>query len=426
MNTKRILASSLLLSLSAFLPACGGSDGDKDDDAQHVTVKSALPRKTASTADSAEVKSVTRAQREFSAALFNELSDEFAGKNAAISALSIHEALGMTWAGAKGDTASQMARVLRFGDDTHAGLNSLSQALDGRKDVTINIANSFWSRPDKVWLDGYLDTLAEYYGAGVETLDFTGAPDESRKFINKWVAKKTNDRIKDLLPEGSITPDTAAVLTNAVYFKAPWEKAFEKSETRDAAFRLSDGSAVTVPFVSDSEASVLYAEGEGWQAAQKNFKGGQLSMLFILPSEGTDFGAFSRAMDADKFDSIVGALDFDYVQLSLPKFKFTTAASLKSHLSAMGMTAPFEMSADFTGMTDDRPLFIGEIFHKTFVALDEKEVEAAAATGVVVEDKAAAPAEKSFIADRPFLFAIRDIPTGAILFYGQVMNPAEE
>ncbi len=427
METKRTLSALLTLSLAAFAPACGGGDDGEDfPEAQHVTVKSALPRKAAGAADSAEVKSVTRAQREFNAALFNQLSDTFAGKNAAISALSIHEALGMTWAGAKGETASQMAAVLRFGADTHAGLNSLGQALDSRRDVTINIANSFWSRPDKVWMDGYLDTLAEYYGAGVETLDFAGAPEDSRKFINKWVEKKTSDRIKDLLPPGSITSDTAAVLTNAVYFKAPWAKAFETSDTHDAAFHLAGGSTITVPFVSDNAADVLYAEGEGWQAVQKDFKGGDLAMLFILPAEGADFGAFSRSVDADKFDGIVASLDYNQVALQLPKFKFTSSATLKSPLSAMGMTVPFETSADFTGMTEGSSLAIGEIFHKTFVALDEKEVEAAAATSVIVEDKASAPAEISFIAERPFLFAIRDLSTGAVLFYGQVMNPSED
>ena len=428
MNTsKRTVSALLALSLAAFLPACGGDDGEDVPEAQHVTVKSALARLAAGAPDSAEVKAVTRAQREFNAELFNKLSDEFAGKNAAISALSIHEALGMTYAGAKGETASQMAQALRFGDNTHAGLNSLSQELQKRDagKTTLKISNAFWSRIDKTWNDSYLDTLAQYYGAGVETLDFAGAPEDSRQFINSWVAQQTNDRIKDLLPPNSISADTAAVLTNAVYFKAPWKKPFETSDTHAADFHLTKSGTVSVPFVYDGNASVLYAEGEGWQAAQKDFEG-NMAMLFILPAAGT-FENFSKAMDADKFDSIVGALEYDSVQLSLPKFKFTTSASLGEPLQAMGMTLPFDMTnADFTGMTAEKPLWISKILHKTFVALDEKEVEAAAATGVIGEDGAVAPAEKSFIADRPFLFAIRDIPTGAVLFYGQLMNPSEE
>lgn len=428
METKRTLSALLTLSLAAFAPACGGGDDGEDfPEAQHTTVKSALPRVAAGAPDSADVKAVTRAQREFNADLFNKLSDQFAGKNAAISALSIHEALGMTWAGAKGETASQMAAALRFGENTNAGLNSLSQELQKRDagKTTLRISNAFWSRIGKTWNDSYLDTLAQYYGAGIETLDFAGAPEESRKFINSWVAKETNDRIKDLLPPNSISANTAAVLTNAVYFKAPWAKPFEKSDTHDADFHLLKGGTVSVPFVYDGEASVLYAEGEGWQAAQKDFEG-SMAMLFILPDAGT-FDDFSKGLNADKFDRIVGALGFDYVQLSLPKFKFTTSASLVDPLKAMGMTAPFDMeSADFTGMTAEKPLWIANILHKTFVALDEKEVEAAAATGVIVEDKASAPAEKSFIADRPFLFAIRDLSTGAVLFYGQVMNPSED
>ena len=438
------LTFSALLSLCPLVAACGGDDKgakqnieDQFPEAQHLTVKSTKARAPASQGVAA-LADFTEDQRAFNADLFAELPAELDGKNAMISALSVQQALGMTWAGAAGRTAAQMKDALHFDDDAHAMQNALEQALLSRampavtsqneraEAVELSMANAVWSRTDTTdkWRSAFLDALAVNYGAGVETLDFANAPEASRLFINAWVEAQTKERIKDLLPPNSIGSTTALVLTNAVYFKAPWQRAFEASLTEQGDFAKLDGAKVEADFVRE-QGYLAYAEGAGWQAVEKPFRGGDLRMLFVLPAAGA-FDAFAEGFDDDRLDEIVAALQPAEVELALPKFEFETALSLVDPLKALGMTDAFDKDlADFSGMIDDHPLLISDVFHKTFVALDEKGVEAAAATAVVMTDTAAPPADepKAFRADRPFFFAIRDAPTGAVLFYGRVMDP---
>ncbi len=467
MKTTRTLSALLALSLAAFLPACGGSDGsdsavqDGDESADagliesdagqldpelekasgHLTVRSNKQRAAAPADDNALATDFARGQRELNAAIFAQMAEQFAGKNAMISSLSIQQALGMAWAGAKGETASQMATVLHFGENAHAAQNALSLLLKSREmpafsndyetfdAVELSIANALWTQRDVNWKSGFLDTLAEYYGAGVETMDFRNAPEPARNYINAWVAKETRDRIQDLIPEGSITPSTVSVLTNAVYFKSPWELEFRAENTKDADFTKVDGASVSVPFVQGADKFASFAEGEGWQAAQKTFRGGSLAMVFILPAAGTAIDAFASSLDADKFDGIIDALSRQEVVFKLPKFEFTTGMIVNDPLSSLGMTAAFKSDqADFSGMTEDFRLWIDQVIHKTFIALDEKGVEAAAATAVIMAGNSMEepPAPKEFTADRPFIFAVRDVESGAILFYGQVMDPSKK
>ncbi|HUT15530.1 MAG TPA: serpin family protein, partial [Anaerolineae bacterium] len=354
--------------------------------------------------------------------------------NVFYSPYSISLALAMTYAGARSETARQMADTLHFTvtqDRLHPAFNALDLELSSRghgakgKDgegFRLSIANSIWGQRDYTFLAEFLDVLAQNYGAGLRLLDFEKAPDDSRVVINDWVADETEDRINDLLPDGSITPLTRLVLTNAIYFNAAWKYAFEEDFTEDGTFHLLDGDQVTVPMMSQTE-TFDYAEGAGFQAVELPYDGDELSMLILLPAPG-QFDGFASTLDAERWDSIVGIMAREQIHLTMPKFSYDARLDLAEVLADLGMPDAFSMAADFSGMDGTRDLFISGVFHKAFVAVDEAGTEAAAATAVVISLKAMPGMPREVSIDRPFLFAIRDIKTGAILFVGHVVNPA--
>jgi serpin B len=347
---------------------------------------------------------------------------------------SISLALAMTYAGARGETERQMADVLHFTlsqDRLHPAFNSLDLELARRgegaegKDedgFRLNIANALWGQDGYEFLPEFLDALAENYGAGLRLLDFASAPEESRVTINEWVSDQTEDKIRDLIPEGAIDPLTRLVLTNAIYFNAAWNHPFEESLTEDSSFDLLNGGEVSVPMMMQTE-SFGYAEGEGYQAVELLYAGRELSMVILLPKAG-EFEAFERSLDADRVDAIVETLAHREVALTMPKFEFDSHFSLSKSLAAMGMQDAFNDAADFSGMTGDRDLFISDVIHQAFVSVDEAGTEAAAATAVIMAELAMPEEPVEFTADHPFIFMIRDIETGAILFVGRVVDPS--
>jgi serpin B len=264
----------------------------------------------------------------------------------------------------------------------------------------------------------FLDTLAVNYGAGLHVLDFLGDPDGSRTVINDWVEDRTNDRIEDLLPQGSITVDTRLVLTNAIYFSAAWDDPFEPGDTRPAPFTLADGSTVDVPTLHQTSQSYRYGEGDGFRAAELPYDGEQLSMVVVVPD---DLASFEASMTGATLAQITDSLEGAEVELALPKFDFDAPLGLKEHLMALGMKDAF-LAADFSGIDGTRNLVITDVLHKGFVAIDEKGTEAAAATAVIIGETSV-PEHRQLTVDRPFVFLIRDIPTGAILFVGRVVDP---
>ncbi|MBA7560762.1 hypothetical protein ES708_02393 [subsurface metagenome] len=338
----------------------------------------------------------------------------------------------MTYGGARGETEEQMANALRFSlpqNQLHPAFNALVLELDSRgegaegKDdegFRLNIVNAIWGQRDYEFLNDFLDLLAVNYGAGLRVLDFIGATEESRVTINDWVSDQTEGRIEDLIPAGLISPLTRLVLTNAIYFNAAWEYPFEEDMTEDGVFYRLDGGEVTVPMMRQTE-SFGYAEGDGYQAVELPYDGGELSMVILLPVSGR-FETFEETLDAAQVDGIIGSLENRQVSLTMPKFEFDSSFSLRDTLSAMGMPVAFSMSADFSGMTVNPELFIAEVVHKAFVSVDEAGTEAAAATAVVME-LTAMPDTVEVSIDRPFIFLIRDIETGAILFVGRTLDP---
>jgi len=347
---------------------------------------------------------------------------------------SISVALAMTYAGARGETAQQMADTLQFileQERLHPAFNWLDAELAKRgegaegkdgKGFRLNIVNAIWGQKDYEFLSDFLDVLAENYGAGLRILDFITETEASRLAINQWVSDQTEGRIKDLIPQDAIDVLTRFVLTNAIYFNAVWECPFEEDRTADGLFYLLDGGQVTVPMMKQTE-SFGYTEGEGYQAVELLYDSGELSMVILLPEAG-NFEAFEEGLQAQQVDAIISDLQDTKVTLTMPKFEFDSEFSLKDTLAEMGMPIAFSSAADFSGMTGNTELFISDVFHKAFVSVDESGTEAAAATAVIGK-LTAVPGESSVKVnlDRPFIFLIRDIDTGAILFVGRVMNP---
>jgi serpin B len=214
------------------------------------------------------------------------------------------------------------------------------------------------------------------------------------------------------------------VLVNAIYFKADWLYPFEANNTQDAPFHLLDGSDVHVKMMSQTLNGLAYVQGDGYQAVELPYQGQSAALDIIVPDEAK-FSDFESAFDAQKLHEILGAMQpSGGLELGLPKFSFTTDFDLKDRLTSMGMTDAFDAGrADFSGMTGNKDLFIDTVLHKAFVAVDEKGTEAAAATAVIMRESAALLPEASLIVDRPFLFVIRDLPSGQILFVGRVLNP---
>ncbi len=394
-------------------------------------LKSTKPRLKPPSTDEAQVPTLVDGNSRFAFDLYRVLFNS--NKNLFYSPYSISLALAMTYAGARGDTDQEMAEALHFAlgqENLHQAFNALDEALTGRgqqvkeedQRFRLNVVNALWGQHDLAFLAAFLDTLAEDYGAGMRLVDFQKAPEDARQAINQWVEDQTEDRIKDLLPPGSIDALTRLVLCNAIYFNASWMYPFEESATKDGPFHLLEGGTVTVPMMQESE-RLGYAEGEDYQVVELPYVGGELSMVILLPTEGT-FGDFAQQLDEAQLDAILARMSRAQVGLTMPKFEYEAGFELKAALQRLGMNSAFGAGADFSGMTGRPDLFISDVYHKAFVKVDEEGTEAAAATAVVMQLTAAPGLPVEVRVDRPFIFLIRDIETGAILFLGHVVNPA--
>ncbi len=389
------------------------------------------PRETSPDVSQADMALLTEGNSAFAFNLYQELRKKEG--NLFYSPYSISVALAMTYAGARGDTAEEMAATLQFlleQDRLHPAFNWLDAELASRgegaqgKDgegFRLNIVNAIWGQKDYGFLSTFLDVLAENYGAGLRILDFVTEPEKSRVTINEWVSDQTEDRIKDLIPQGAIDVLTRLVLTNAIYFNAAWEYPFDEDMTADGPFYLLDGGQVTVPMMQQMQ-SFGYTDGEGYQAVELLYDGDELSMVILLPASG-NFEAFEEGLEAQQISDIISDLQLAQVTLTMPKFEFDSEFSLKDTLAEMGMPAAFSEAADFSGMTGTRDLCISAVLHKAFVSVDEAGTEAAAATAVIVGETAVPGQSAEVTVNRPFIFLIRDIETGSILFVGRVLNP---
>jgi serpin B len=352
--------------------------------------------------------------------------------NVVFSPASIMTALAMTYAGARGVTAEEMAAVLHVDLDDpafHAAMNALDLALESRSfksgddRVQLSIANSLWGQDGLAFEQPFLDTLAEDYGTGMRLVDFKAAAEKARVQINDWVASQTNDKITDLIPAGVLNDLTRLVLVNAVYLDATWALQFDPNDTSDGSFTTLAGTQVTVPMMRQTS-SFSYAKGDGWQAVQLPYSGNKLAMLLIVPDQGR-FTDVEQELGSGLLSEAVAGLSPASVALTVPKFTFRTQAQLGSALKTLGMPTAFDPnSADFSGMTTEEQLLIDEVIHEAYIAVDEEGTEAAAATAVVMRATSAPMVDVTFEIDRPFIFALRDTETGALLFLGRVTDPS--
>jgi serpin B len=290
--------------------------------------------------------------------------------------------------------------------------------------MQVDIANAIWAEKTYTFETDFLDTLAENYGAGVNLLDFTNAPDPSRLTINSWVASQTDDKIQNLLPPDSVDNLTKLVLTDAVYFNAAWNTPFDPNNTQDGSFTLLDGSSVTASFMNAQLPSLPAMQGTNFVAASLPYADTRLSLVVVVPDVG-QFSQVESSLNATTLASLVAGLTSQPVLLMLPRFKIETATSLVTLLEALGMTSAFTPgTADFSGMDGTHNLYISDVFHDAFINVAEKGTEAAAATGVVMKD-ASIFIGLAVDATRPFIYFLYDQPTGAILFMGRVQDPSQ-
>ena len=393
--------------------------------------------------DDATLLELTADNRAFAFSLFHALRDDDAtDENLFLSPHSISTALAMMHGGAKENTYDQMSEVLHFhlGEDLHPAFNRLDLELASRSEVAtdddedpfvLDLVNQSWGHEDFDFTDDFLDLLAVNYGAGMSLVDFVANHDEIREEINAWVEAQTNDRIQDLLPPGSLKTTTRSVMVNAIYFYGAWAQPFQESSTQDRPFTRLDGSTVDVPqMFEDRSVMAALDSSADTVAISIPYVGEEVSLVAMMPSDGeADFEAWEASLDAAKFDEVIASMSQGRVMLRFPRFESGGAVELKETLQALGMVDAFdECAADFSGITGHPPcidflsLYIDEIYHQTFVSVDEEGTEAAAATAVVGATPTSMPPTLDF--DRPFIYAIYDHPTETILFLGRMVDPS--
>jgi len=421
----------LSLSIPLLMSACQndcGSDCSENNQTSFTVLKSDAPRDTTPDASAATIDAYVAANTDFATNLYQELINTADG-NVFFSPHSINVALMMTYAGARGDTAAQFADLLRFdpADGTiHDTLNALDLHLSGLgsgdpDEFRLNVVNATWGQDGFSFEDAFLDILATSYGAGLNILDFLTDPEAARGIINDWVEDQTEGRIEDLLPEGSVTSDTRLVLTNAIYFKADWEYQFSDQMTHAADFTRLDGTVVTAEMMGQDEIEVPYFANAEFQMVELPYKGLDTSMVILLPAEG-QFDVIESEIAGAFLNGFADQMTRQSVMVQLPKFSFSFDVSLKDPLIAIGLINAFDPAlADLTGMNPAANLYIQDVVHKAFVAVDEDGTEAAAATGVIVGDTSVPM--NIVTANRPFFFFIRDRVLGTILFFGRVLDP---
>jgi serpin B len=353
--------------------------------------------------------------------------------NLVFSPYGISSALAMAYAGARGQTETQMSGTLDFTlpqARLHPAFDALDLALASRTQISssfqLTVTNSLWGQTGHPFLESFLDVLKQDYGAGLQPVDFQAAPEQARQAINAWIADNTRGKITDLIPDGAVSAATRLVLADALYFKGAWADPFERDETANGAYHLLDGSQVSVPMM-EQKAFFNYAEGPGYRAVELPYSGGDVSMVVLLPPAG-QLDTFEKSLSADRLADMLQGFASTQVDLTLPKFKYGSTFALGKTLGALGMPDAFDPSAaDFSGMDGQaHDLFIGEVEHEALVAVDEEGTEAAAATAVLMPGAIApAPVEKIFKADHPFVYLIRDVNTGTILFLGRVEDPSQ-
>jgi serpin B len=379
------------------------------------------------------VTTLVNGSNRFAFDLYREVAGGNREGNVFFSPYSISTALGMTYYGARGETASDMAEVLHFTMPSDAinraffavteklNSGSLNEGQSGAPFALV-VSNGLWVQNGFGLLDSFVDGVTEAYSASVENLDFANNTEGARETINSRVAENTMDRILNLIPQGVIAADTRLVLTNAVYFKASWEHPFSEYATTRGEFNMIDGSSVEMSMMTQTEHFNCSSTDE-YSAVELGYAGGGTSMVIVVPSG--DFYELEQRLNAEYLEGIRDGLANENLHITMPLFEFTESIQLGNILKLMGMESAFDSRANFSGITGNRDLYISDVVHKAFVKVDETGTEAAAATAVVMNLRAMPEAPVEMNIDKPFVFFILDNETGSIVFMGRVMNPAD-
>ncbi|MFP4498858.1 MAG: serpin family protein [Vulcanimicrobiota bacterium] len=379
-----------------------------------------------------DIRKLSSNNNAFALDLYRQLIKNDKG-NIFFSPYSISTALAMTYLGAEGETAEEIKKTLHFNMEPsllHSSflglLNHMENAQQGEAFKLVS-ANRLWIEQGYKFSKAFIDDCLLYYKAEPEDMNFNANPDESRERINKWVEKKTNDKIKQLLAEKTVTTDTRMVLTNAIYFKSRWMNEFSPNLTRRKDFYLNKNEKVEVQMMR-KQAEFAYAETDDYQLVVLPYLEGKLSMIILLPREIDGMQKVEAKLDLAGLNDVMKNSRYPEVDLSLPKFETESSFELKEVLEKMGMESAFQFGpADFSGMTGNRELFISAVVHKAFVDVNEEGTEATAATAVEMIAGSAPPREPpeviEFKADHAFIFIIRDNQTENFLFMGRIMNP---
>jgi serpin B len=437
---KQLSLTLALLMMLGLLTGCGSAGqpqdptnppenaGDDGSAPQGELAVSSLNYDSQPNIPAETVHTLVQGNTTFAFDLYQALNDQ--PDNLFLSPYSISLALAMTYAGAASETERQMGDTLHFAlpqDQLHSAFNQLTLTLLSRAEVPegdgfqLNIANALWGQRGYAFVQDYLDRLAQNYNAGIHLVDFVGQTEEARKIINDWVAEQTEEKIKNIIPDGALTTDTRLVLTNAIYFNAAWASPFQEQATQPETFTALDGSQSSTPMMRQT-GYYPYASADGVITVEIPYVGGQLSMLLIMPPQD-QFQAFESALDEVRLDELLTGLESTNIQLMLPTFEFESEFSLAQALSDLGMPIAFSSEADFSGIDGSQDLFLQDVLHKAYIAVDEEGTEAAAATAVIIGLTSIGdePIEVRF--DHPFIFLIRDNETGTILFIGRLVNP---
>ena len=439
---KWVLAGVGVVAGLRLLAACSGADDSREsndsndpNDAEFAVARSELTRNLNPQVPTEDQITLAADNAAFACDLYAQVRAQ--PGNLVVSPHSISTALAMAYAGARGSTAEEMAATLHFtlpGDRLHAAFNLLDLELSHRFDgvtlengtpALLRVANSLWAQEGFPVLPDFLDVLAVNYGAGVRLLDFGTDPEGARGVINEWTDDATEHRIPELLPAGAIQPLVTLVLTNAIYLHAPWAHPFEPSSTYSGSFTADDGTEVTVDMMHQT-AELSYFAGEGYQALQLPYAGSLVSMWIVLPDAGGS-SEFEAGLDQAQLAGIAEGFASTRVAVTLPKFHILSELSMRETLQAMGMQLAFVGEGDFSGICKATSIHIDNVYHDADMTVDEAGTEAAAATAVVLlRDGGIDPNLEdpiAFVADRPFVFVLRDDSTGAILFMGRVTDP---
>jgi serpin B len=374
-------------------------------------------------------------------------------ENLCVSPYSIESALAMTFAGADGETRTEMARVLHLTNDravpaSFALLQNSLEAMSAKtaeevkqskqsggpsEPITLNFANRLFAQKGYAFRPAFLMLLTHNYGAAFEPLDFIADAGGATQHINKWVADQTRDRIRDLIPGGALDKTTRLVLANALYLKAPWASEFSEKATKPEQFHIRGGAAVDVPMMRKTDKNFGYAKRDGYTVVSPPYAGNDLQFVVLLPDDINGLRELESKLSADILAGCAKLQKRD-VDLYLPKFKLEPPTiALAKQFEALGMKTAFDQpkgSANFDKIaprTPDDYLYISQIFHKTFIAVDEKGTEAAAATAVAMLAatglRSPPPPPIEVKVDRPFVYAVQHVPSGVCLFLGRVTDP---